>query len=97
MNTLDYALAALAVFLCLKVWKRSTAARGAPLPPGPKPLPIIGNLRDKPTDHEWLTYSEWKRQYGTRMLVKSGSLLLDCIDLRSYCLRPNVARRRNHY
>ena len=36
----------------------------APLPPGPKKLPLIGNLLDMPTDHEWLKFAEWASRYG---------------------------------
>jgi hypothetical protein len=27
-------------------------------------LPLIGNLLDLPTDHEWLVYDEWFKKYG---------------------------------
>ncbi|KAF9522934.1 cytochrome P450 [Crepidotus variabilis] len=34
------------------------------LPPGPKGLPIIGNLIDVPIEQEWETYAEWGRKWG---------------------------------
>ncbi|RDB29742.1 hypothetical protein Hypma_013817 [Hypsizygus marmoreus] len=43
---------------CLKP-KQST-----PLPPGPKGLPIIGNVSDMPSKREWITYAEWGRKWG---------------------------------
>lgn len=35
-----------------------------PLPPGPKKLPLLGNLLDFPTSHEWLKYIEWGKQFS---------------------------------
>ncbi|KAL4079445.1 cytochrome P450 [Scleroderma citrinum] len=35
-----------------------------PLPPGPKPLPLVGNLFDIPTVKPWLTYADWGKKYG---------------------------------
>jgi hypothetical protein len=35
-----------------------------PLPPGPKPWPIIGNLLDLPKNKAWITYQLWSQQYG---------------------------------
>ncbi|KAL4068362.1 cytochrome P450 [Scleroderma yunnanense] len=35
-----------------------------PLPPGPKPLPIVGNLYDLPTENPWFTYAEWGKKFG---------------------------------
>jgi len=47
------------------VWKRIGSNRSkVPFPPGPTPLPVIGNLRDFPTIQPWITYTKWKRQYG---------------------------------
>jgi hypothetical protein len=42
---------------------------GRPLPPGPAPLPFLGNIRDLPAKHEWLTYAEWTKQYGAGPLL----------------------------
>ena len=41
---------------------------GLPLPPGPKGLPIIGNLLEMPTDKPWLVYNEWSKTYGEFIL-----------------------------
>lgn len=34
------------------------------LPPGPKPLPLIGNILDLPRAKAWLGYHEMCKQYG---------------------------------
>ncbi|KAH9044125.1 cytochrome P450 [Lactarius hengduanensis] len=36
-----------------------------PYPPGPKRIPIIGNLLDMPSREEWVTYKKWSDQYGS--------------------------------
>lgn len=46
-----------------------------PLPPGPKGLPIIGNLFDIPQGRAWLIYDDWFKLYGT--LLHTYSRLID--------------------
>lgn len=33
-------------------------------PPGPKPLPLLGNIHDIPLVSPWIAYTEWGRTYG---------------------------------
>ncbi|KAK7047907.1 hypothetical protein VNI00_006235 [Paramarasmius palmivorus] len=33
-------------------------------PPGPKGLPFIGNALQIPNDRQWLTWEQWRRDYG---------------------------------
>ncbi|KAI0301728.1 cytochrome P450 [Multifurca ochricompacta] len=38
---------------------------GVPYPPGPRPLPVLGNLLHIPKEHSWLTYTQYSKKYGT--------------------------------
>ena len=57
------------VFLYLR---RKNARPRLPLPPGPKGLPVIGNLRDMPTSFEWETYHKWSKEHGTFCFMSFG-------------------------
>ena len=35
-----------------------------PFPPGPKPLPLLGNVLDLPTSREYETYTRWGKEFG---------------------------------
>ncbi|RAH66086.1 cytochrome P450 [Aspergillus aculeatinus CBS 121060] len=52
----------ISVFLVTRRPKASSSS--LPLPPGPKPLPLIGNVYQAPKSHGWRTYREWNEQYG---------------------------------
>ncbi|ESK89434.1 cytochrome p450 [Moniliophthora roreri MCA 2997] len=84
----------------LLVRSRSQKARNL-LPPGPKPLPLIGNLLDVPQSFEWKTYAEWSQLYqsdilsinvfGSPMIIlNSPQLASDLLEKRSsvYSSRP---------
>jgi len=58
-------LTSIALYLVQRtVFKRNPA----PLPPGPTPLPILGNLFDLPKESPWVTYAEWGKKFGTVLL-----------------------------
>jgi hypothetical protein len=40
-----------------------------PLPPGPKKLPLVGNLLDIPADLAWEKYMEWSKEYSAPDLL----------------------------
>lgn len=55
-------LVSLGLFLLYRAFVGKNAR--APLPPGPKGLPIIGNVLDMPKSFEWVTFIEWSRKWG---------------------------------
>jgi hypothetical protein len=57
----DGMVAAAALGLCYRLYKRRTAL---PLPPGPKGLPLIGNVLNMPKSHAWKTFAQWGDIYG---------------------------------
>jgi hypothetical protein len=72
---------------CLTIWhyrkkiRESSPHADLPLPPGPKPLPLLGNARDLPESHVWLTYTRWKEIYGERLI--SGYRLITRLNWSS--------------
>jgi hypothetical protein len=54
-------LSSLAAFLAIRDYQRR---QGLPYPPGPRPLPLIGNIFDIPREYSWLTYTQLSKKYG---------------------------------
>lgn len=55
------AFVTLYVLLRLKAWHRR---KGLPFPPGPRGLPLVGNIRDIPPMPTWVTYRQWSNVYS---------------------------------
>ena len=54
-------VSSLAAFLAIRGYQRRQSLQ---YPPGPQPLPLIGNLLDIPKEFSWLTYTELSKKYG---------------------------------
>ncbi|KAG1897431.1 cytochrome P450 [Suillus fuscotomentosus] len=105
--SVDGRLAILAVlpasFVVITVFKRFTRNRQNKLPPGPVPLPLLGNILSLDAKAPWLTYTEWAAVYGDLLFVQLlgqeimvinsqhvAETLLDKCS-RIYCDRPDLA------
>lgn len=60
-------LIVLSCICTLQAFRDYRRRRGLPYPPGPRPLPIIGNLLDIPMESSWLAYSQLAKKYGTSL------------------------------
>ncbi|TFY76167.1 hypothetical protein EWM64_g7846 [Hericium alpestre] len=80
VTTLDVGLAVLGLFLVKHILSRRTAG---PYPPGPKGLPVIGNVLDMPKSQGWLTFAKWADEYGNIIhlnLLGQPMIILNSLD-----------------
>ncbi|KAI9441798.1 cytochrome P450 [Lactarius indigo] len=57
-------LALSAFFYILFAFRDHRRRRGLPYPPGPQPLPLIGNFLDVPKLSPWFAYANMSKKYG---------------------------------
>ncbi|KZT72683.1 cytochrome P450 [Daedalea quercina L-15889] len=80
----------------------SNSRRPAPFPPGPRGLPIIGNVFDVPTQYQWKTFAKWSEKWGDIMsvnilgqrmvIINSAEVATALLDRKSsiYSDRPHM-------
>lgn len=56
---------AVALVLSVLLVRRYITRRGVLLPPGPKGLPVIGNVLQVPQDFAWLQFAKWGEEFGS--------------------------------
>ncbi len=59
--TVEISLVLLSLLIIKAVFLKAKTRR---LPPGPKGLPLVGNILDMPSEKEWLTFAKWGELYG---------------------------------
>lgn len=62
---LDVVAAVFGIVIVKKLFTKRSSA----LPPGPSKLPLLENLLDMPTSHEWLTFAEWGKKWGSDLHI----------------------------
>ncbi|KAG2149034.1 cytochrome P450 [Suillus bovinus] len=94
---LDWKDISIGAFICatlvgalLRVNKRTIL----PLPPGPRPVPILGNICGVDIKAPWLGYTEWGKQYGDIVcshvlgqyivVINSEKVAFELLGKRSY-------------
>ncbi|KAG1747256.1 cytochrome P450 [Suillus paluster] len=113
--SLDYRIPALAVisviaYNLVSSWSsKKRNPQGLPLPPGPKPLPLVGNVLGLKIDEPWVTYTQWGATYGglvySRLLnqeiivINTEKVARDLLERRSnnYSDRPGIMRLTNDF
>jgi cytochrome P450 len=66
-------LGILAVAFCVDLYAKRRRML-ALTPPGPTPLPYLGNVFDIPSDKPWEMYSEWSKKYNSKCQSPIASL-----------------------
>ncbi|KAJ5608348.1 hypothetical protein N7537_004967 [Penicillium hordei] len=89
----SYLLGALSAILMARLVLSLLKCPSLPLPPGPKPLPIIGNIHQLPKSLQWLELYHWSKKYGPVMHFSMGGQPL--IVLSTHQAAHDLLNRRS--
>ncbi|KAJ9603323.1 hypothetical protein H2200_012101 [Cladophialophora chaetospira] len=103
VDATDVRLGVAALAACLLLLRLlSTGMRSRRLPPGPRTLPLIGNLHQLPKKDMHVQHLKWAQEYGpifslklgsqTVIVLASGAMIKRLVDKRSgnYADRPSL-------
>ncbi|KIK65636.1 hypothetical protein GYMLUDRAFT_240140 [Collybiopsis luxurians FD-317 M1] len=88
--------------LSLLILRQIIGPKPSQLPPGPKGLPLVGNVLDMPSEKEWETFAQWGDEFGDicsvtvlgqpLIILNSAKVAVDLLDKRSsiYSDRPSL-------
>lgn len=102
LRMLDVTFTLATLYLIKELITRSSKTRGTSykLPPGPEPIPLIGNFFDLPKELEWVHWAKYKDIYGpvssvtvfgqTLIILNDLGVAQDLLETRSsiYSNRP---------
>ncbi|KAI0056348.1 cytochrome P450 [Artomyces pyxidatus] len=70
------------------------SSRTSPLPPGPKPWPVLGNIKDLTAKEFWLPATQWAKQYGDIVYLHvfgQGLVFLNSFDVANELMEKRGA------
>ncbi|KAJ5199660.1 Cytochrome P450 [Penicillium cf. griseofulvum] len=88
-----YLLGALSAIIIARLVLLLVKRPSLPLPPGPKPLPLVGNIYQLPKSLQWLEFYRWSKKYGPVMHLSMGGQPL--IVLSTYKAAHDLLNRRS--
>lgn len=88
-----YLLGALSAILITRLVFSLFKRPSLPLPPGPRPAPLIGNIHQLPKSLQWLELYHWSKKYGPVMHLSMGGKPL--IILSTHQVAHDLLNRRS--